>query len=208
MLNDHLSLAEEIVLTLGCFGAEITTAEFGTLVISLCAIFIAAYQAIATRKHNRLQVKPLLLVAYADQQNPTTDRTFISGISIRNIGLGPANIGDTKFKYKEEDISLQDFFEILLRETNLGGLYDRHAISMTYTLSPLENGIYLKENRAVDVVSLVFSVSSGASMPIGNFIEAHKLAVRMLRDDLRLVSTYCSVYEERPKLLDTKNAVS
>jgi hypothetical protein len=53
--------------------------------IALCALFLSIYEGCSNRKHNRLSVKPLILL------DSGLDETG-SGFRIRNSGLGPALI--------------------------------------------------------------------------------------------------------------------
>lgn len=56
------------------------------LIVSICALVFTAYQGSETRLHNRLSVKPLLLIDFV-----YTDKG--AGFLLTNDGLGPAVIG-------------------------------------------------------------------------------------------------------------------
>jgi hypothetical protein len=56
-------------------------------IIALCALGLSIYQALATRRHNRLSVRPHLVV-FTDRSLSNNQATFV--VKIRNTGLGPA----------------------------------------------------------------------------------------------------------------------
>lgn len=63
-------------------------------VIALCALFATAWQAYIAREHNRLSVRPALVLHRANVV--TNDGTEIS-FSVRNCGIGPAIVRERLF---------------------------------------------------------------------------------------------------------------
>jgi hypothetical protein len=61
-------------------------------IIAICAIVIAYNEGQATRQHNRLSLRPLLLVTQT-RDNKTTK------LHLENCGLGPAMIDKIRFRY-------------------------------------------------------------------------------------------------------------
>ncbi|MFI7470637.1 hypothetical protein [Nonomuraea sp. NPDC049646] len=70
-------------------GAEAVIA-LAAAVIALAALFVAIFEVRATRRHNRLSVRPVL------QCRVTLREGEPSGLSITNAGLGPAVIVETR----------------------------------------------------------------------------------------------------------------
>lgn len=64
--------------------------EYAALLVSICALFLTINQSLATRKHNRLTVRPHL-TSFVDQR-ADTERKGITTIkaTLSNNGLGPA----------------------------------------------------------------------------------------------------------------------
>lgn len=58
----------------------------GAAIVALAALFISIYEVHATRRHNRLSVRPVL------QLRITLHQGDPSGLSVTNSGLGPAVI--------------------------------------------------------------------------------------------------------------------
>lgn len=56
-------------------------------IIAVCALGVSFYQASATRRHNRLSVRPHLVVS-ADKSNDNGRAMFVA--RLKNNGLGPA----------------------------------------------------------------------------------------------------------------------
>lgn len=61
--------------------------------VALCAFFVSVFQVFYSARHNKLQVKPLLLV-----ENATDGSDKI--IAIHNLGLGPALVRGVTATYK------------------------------------------------------------------------------------------------------------
>jgi len=66
--------------------------EYSALLISICALFLTISQAKATRKHNRLTVRPHLATYTDNSASPEHAGIRIIEVRITNSGLGPAII--------------------------------------------------------------------------------------------------------------------
>lgn len=66
--------------------------EYAALLVSICALFLTISQAMATRKHNRLTVRPHLATYTDNSADPERKNVRIIKVGIRNSGLGPAII--------------------------------------------------------------------------------------------------------------------
>ena len=66
--------------------------EYAALLVSICALFLTISQAMATRKHNRLTVRPHLATYTDNKADLERAGVRIIKIEITNSGLGPAII--------------------------------------------------------------------------------------------------------------------
>lgn len=84
-------------------------------IIAICAVFIAAYQAYATRKHNKLSVKPHLN-DFRDKES--NSKQLIYTFTLNNNGLGPAIIKEWKVYVdgKALDSNDHEYYEKKARE--------------------------------------------------------------------------------------------
>ena len=64
------------------------------VIIALCALFISVWSAYQVRHHNKLSVRPKLILEYST----ATGSEFI-GLSVSNYGLGPAYIKSFELFY-------------------------------------------------------------------------------------------------------------
>lgn len=75
------------------------------ILIALCALFFTMYQTLATRKHNRLSVKPHLCFFTHKEFN---DNETILKSTLHNNGLGPALIKSFQFYLDEKEIEVKN----------------------------------------------------------------------------------------------------
>jgi hypothetical protein len=68
------------------------------VVIAVASLGVSAYVARATRKHNRLMVRPVLGLTTTFRVGAT------AGLLLSNSGLGPARITGTKLTYRGEQL--------------------------------------------------------------------------------------------------------
>ena len=68
------------------------------VVIAVASLGVSAYVAWATRKHNRLSVRPLLGLTTTFTVGAT------AGLRLRNSGLGPARITSSQLTYRGEQL--------------------------------------------------------------------------------------------------------
>ncbi|MCA0132603.1 hypothetical protein [Winogradskyella alexanderae] len=90
--------------------------NIATVIIAICAIFLTIYQIYATRKHNRLGIRPLLKIGW------TTDEK-IDGIWLKNVGLGPAIITAFSIKHDGKIITTKDLTNHLHEKGFTSGMY-------------------------------------------------------------------------------------
>jgi hypothetical protein len=96
-----------------------------SVVIAVSSLGVSAYVAWATRKHNRLSVRPVLGLRTAFPVGGT------AGLRLTNSGLGPARIISSQLTVADEDISgefdrshvdaLRDRLAVRPHATTLGG---------------------------------------------------------------------------------------
>jgi hypothetical protein len=75
------------------------------IIVALCAFGVAVYQAYATRRHNRLSVRPHLVV-FTERHNDNGKGKF--AVTLRNSGLGPAIIRSYGALLHDEPLSTRD----------------------------------------------------------------------------------------------------
>ena len=72
--------------------------SLGSVVIALCAFCLTVYQANATRRHNRLSVRPHLCEKAYTDEHPLKGMTYT--YEVGNNGIGPARIKSFKIYWK------------------------------------------------------------------------------------------------------------
>lgn len=75
-----------------------TIVSFSAIIVSIASIFIATWQGVETRRHNRLSVRPKLDLSFDVGKN-----NF--GYSILNQGLGPAIITERKIFFDGKEFN-------------------------------------------------------------------------------------------------------
>jgi hypothetical protein len=109
---------------------EENTTNIATVIIALCAVFLTIYQIYATRKHNRLGVRPLLKIGWTTDEN-------IDGVWLKNLGLGPAIITNFSIKHKGKTTTTKDLADYLHQKGFTSGMYVASKGS-TITLNDLK----------------------------------------------------------------------
>lgn len=66
--------------------------EYSALLVSICALFLTINQSRATRKHNRLTVKPHLTSFIETKPDTSRQGLMVINVTLSNNGLGPAII--------------------------------------------------------------------------------------------------------------------
>jgi hypothetical protein len=66
--------------------------DYAALLVSICALFLTINQAMATRKHNRLTVRPHFATFTKTKADPERKGILIVEVTLTNSGLGPAII--------------------------------------------------------------------------------------------------------------------
>ena len=99
------------------FSAD-TIVSFSAIVIASASIFVAIWQGIENRKHNRLSVRPKLQIMFSVDKEKF-------GYKIVNNGLGPATITGKRIFIDDKEISYEGFsgYEELINKLNFN---DRH----------------------------------------------------------------------------------
>jgi hypothetical protein len=75
-------------------------------IIALLALFLTVFQARAAWRHNRVSVKPRL-VLYADRHYPDKHKSAIT-VTMQNYGLGPAFIDSIEYLVMGREVQLSD----------------------------------------------------------------------------------------------------
>lgn len=148
------------------------------IIIALCAVFVAVYQATATRRHSRLSVRPHLAIFVTRRHDPKSGELEINLI---NNGLGPAFIKsydvlvdgsrvDTHAPGKS-DAALKEVYKGPYEESSVTNLGNTYAIS---------------KDEKKNLLTLRFPAKS-----LAEFEETEKEVNR-----ISWVVTYSSIYEE------------
>ena len=147
-------------------------------VIALCALGVSLYQVIATRKHNRLSVKPHLTSFVTRDLQPGKGRVAFTLI---NKGLGPAVIRAFVSTLDGHPIAIgvPREQELILKRL----LGDR---PFDFSMSTLESGYALSKDERKDVLTLQF--------PAANQTEFDGVMAQLDRLSLRV--EYASMYDE------------
>jgi hypothetical protein len=66
--------------------------DYAALLVSICALFLTINQSLATRKHNRLTVRPHLTSFVDHRPDPERQGITTIKVTLSNNGLGPAII--------------------------------------------------------------------------------------------------------------------
>ncbi|GAB5535803.1 MAG: hypothetical protein Rubg2KO_20520 [Rubricoccaceae bacterium] len=148
--------------------AENVTAFAATLT-AIAALFIAVWDNVQTREHNRLSVAPRLTVS-------TTVSNNTRSISLRNDGIGPAIVEQMTMLMQTESgqIETQDWQDIAPIFLDTG-----HSISSSWQFSPGD------------------AVGIGASYALFGASESTDttaLSLREMVQDLSLRIEYASIY--------------
>jgi hypothetical protein len=144
-------------------------------VIAVCATVIAGaslgvsvYEARATRAHNRRSVQPLLVLWGKFSTGAT------SGLGLRNSGLGPAKVTDSKLTL--DGVELGDFSKSTVDKL-------RHALSFPVAANTLDGQPFLE----TDYEQFLLSVDSYDMVQHPGFYE-------LIESRLRIEITYDSIY--------------
>ncbi len=119
-------------------------------VIALCALLFTAYQAHATRHHNRLSVKPHLCTFVNRSQNPGVG---ILAISLQNNGLGPALINDYKIYLDGKHLEIKNSKEF---EKILEDMIGKYKFNHFVTVFGDDYAMPAKERK--DILAVQFKI--------------------------------------------------
>ena len=148
--------------------AENVTATAATLT-AIAALFIAVWDNVQTREHNRLSVAPRLTIS-------TTVSNNTRSITIRNDGIGPAIVERMTMRMQTQEglIETQDWQDISPRFLDAG-----HSISSSWQFS---SGDAIGIGKSYDLFGA--SESSDSTAP----------SLRAMVQDLSLRIEYASIY--------------
>ena len=146
-------------------------------IIALCALFVATYQVVATRRHNRLSVRPHIEVT----PNRTLDTLGRFAVTLRNNGLGPAIIESYEVTLDDKPIPLA---ESSVAEGMIAGLIKKPLQQFSY-FRILSNMAIAKDQEVV-LLSITFGILSR---------EEYDATIKLL-DRLGARIKYRSMYRE------------
>lgn len=122
------------------------------VIVALCALAVATYQVRAIHRHNRLSVRPHI-VLFTDRHNDVTQGTFT--VRLRNNGLGPAIIKACDVLLDDEPTSIRDASVVLSTITTVIG---RPPSSCSY--HRLATGDAIAKDQELTLLSVRFTHTS------------------------------------------------
>jgi hypothetical protein len=185
-------------------GWRLSIGETTSLFIAASAMIATCYQAWLSRRHNKLQVKPLIMLEYPIEANPTTDGSHLIACQLHNIGLGPANVSNLKLTLNAKAINTQELEDAFWQRTGIEELYQQNKINCVSKSIQNINGFYLQANQELTIFSIKFwPESNDYTATSKELSDAYKLASKLALEDLRIQAEYSSVYEEKPLIIDS-----
>lgn len=148
-----------------------TWIAFGSLVVSVSAIYIAIDQAQQTRIHNRLSVEPNLQVSFSYNKEG-------SGWDVLNNGFGPARV--TWFEVLVDSKPQKDWFSMIRALGLKGGLKGNLDFHVPY------KGVVIPATTAPKTAGKLFFISAG-DLEKEIRKHAHRVTLRLC---------YCSFYDD------------
>lgn len=169
------------IYSISCEGIGALTSAF----IAIAAWALTFYQAVQTKKHNKLSVKPILRI-WTDHDLVINHQTGLSeihySISLNNIGIGPALIKSFNFYVDNQKI---DGARIEPIDKTIGILFPTSTPSVIKKSYLAKDGA-LSPNGSITIVYLIFPNSTA---PTTTVLE-HTLK------RAKLVIHYQSIYNE------------
>lgn len=185
-------------------GWGLSIGETTSLFIATFAMSATIYQAWITRRHNRLQVQPLITLEYPEEAKPNIDGSYYIGCRISNVGLGPAEIRNFTFTLNDKKVTTTELIDELHEATGIGILYQQRKINCEASAAHLVNGSYIRENQAMILVSIKIWPDTAADSAIfSELSSAHEKAAKLIKRNLRIQAEYTSLYQEGTKKIDS-----
>lgn len=148
-----------------------------SVVIAVAALSVSAYVAWATRKHNRLSVRPLLGLTTTFVVDAT------AGLRLTNSGLGPARIISSELTFGDEELG--EF-----NQPNVNEFRERLVRDGLVTVRPHASTLGGQPFLDTDYQEFLLSVDPYDPSEHGEF-------VRLIEGQLRLEIQYESIYGQR-----------
>ncbi|MDF2182208.1 hypothetical protein [Neptuniibacter sp. CAU 1671] len=127
--------------------AQIATA-IGSTIIAMTALAVAIYEGRSNRKHNRLSMKPAIVLETSSESSPPT-----INVSIVNAGLGPAEITKVQFFKHGKELSGDLEYELKLAISNI---LEKIMVETT-TVSVMNPGYILRSSAENCVAKIKLS---------------------------------------------------
>ena len=143
-------------------------------IVSVCALFVATYQTILMRQQQNAAVWPKLVINHGYVSNAGNDSFY--RLFVRNVGIGPAIIRETRITYKGQPFSDMDGYGRFVYKTH-------NALdSMSFDYADLLPETVIPQGER----TVLFDTYKGSS--------AHYFSDNI--KDFRLTITYQSIYGE------------
>lgn len=169
-------------------------------VIAIIAVIATIWQAIITRKHNRLSVRPWLMTEANEQMHAQSGALIIS-LGLVNNGTGPAVIKDFILLYKGAEVSrnnrttFEAALQILDDSKILKELGTRARATDYFWAAP--KGI-IAEKEKNNIISVQIPTKPETKL------QATKIEVQKILSAFDIVIRYQSIYEEAVFTYDSR----
>ena len=187
-------------------GWTLSIGETASLIIAIAAMLATTYQAYLSRRHNRLQVEPYVLLEYSIVPRPSIDGVYYVSCKLHNSGLGPADIISVTFLLDDKEIKPKELMSALWDETGIDTLYQKNKINCEASGTQFSNGIYIKEDRTINLIDIKFWPQKCAVEVMQNELEnSYSMLVDLVTRRLKIKVVYSSIYRGKNKIIKSDN---
>jgi hypothetical protein len=158
---------QECTVLCGTFSCVLAWLDaHATAIVALVAIAFTATQIALTQRHNRLSVRPFVVLWL--QQSKGEDRSqLVLTLHARNYGLGPAYIDSVEYQFNGRTVNVRDQVELeaavgevlgldrVMRVSPLFELHGRYAIPKDGDLPLIEVVTFRDMTTVIEPVSLL-----------------------------------------------------
>jgi len=153
-----------------------TVTAICSVFIAVCALIVSIWQGSATRRHNKLSVKP-----YINIRVSISKHADFMGIQIENNGIGPAVIRKC-IVFVDGKPTQIDSFGSWEKVGKAAGIFDKKISFRTFP-----EGTVLKEGQALDLISY----------PKQNWTDKGRTIVEKALSRIRVKIEYDSLYGDK-----------
>jgi hypothetical protein len=154
-----------------------------TAIVALVAIAFTATQITLTQRHNRLSVRPFV-VLWLQQSKGEERSEIVLTLHARNYGLGPAYIDSVEYRFNGRAVNVRDQTEL---ETAVGEILGKERLMRVSPLFEFHGKYAIPKDGDLPLIeAVIFRDMTTAIEP-----------VPVLREKVAVAIRYRSMYEER-----------